>query len=283
MASPHGEARRRDYRNHRQISAPAMKHRHVILRAALAFRGLWTAPTFAGAADPVLHHDMEIKLDPKAQSLAVTDIMRVHGQGSVAFRLSSVFGITSFTVDGRQLSPSRIGDDLRVDLGASANGGEHRLVVDYKGTLSPLPENPGGNDPSMPVASPDGSYLPDSASWYPRLGDGEFTYSAAVEVPDPQKAVMPGQLMEEKTDNGVYRAVFASRTPTPGLMLLAGPYIVEERFSGDIRLRTYFHQEIAPMAGDYLESTAGYIDLYRRQIGDYPFPSFHIVSGPLPV
>lgn len=251
-----------------------------ILRAASAFMGLWTASTLALAADHALHHDMEIRLDPKARSLAVTDSMRVHGQGSVTFRLSSAFVITSFTLDGRQSPPLRSGDDWRVDLG---NGGEHRLVIDYKGTLSPLPEDPGGFSPSVPIASPDGSYLPDSVSWYPRLGDGEFTYSAAIEVPEPQKAVMPGRLMEEKTDNGVYRAVFAAETPTPGLVLLAGPYIIEERFAGDILLRTYFHQEIAPMAGDYLESTVGYIDLYRRQIGDYPFPAFHIVSGPLPV
>lgn len=254
----------------------------ILLRWFILIAVLFSWPALVLAeASPVLHHDMDVRLDPKARGISVSDRMRIHGHGRVVFQLSPSLVITSFSVDGRRLSSSRMGSDLNVDLGAS---GEHRVTIEYRGTLARLPESFSGYAPTVPIASAEGSYLPDSAGWYPSLGGGgEFTYRIAVQVPEPQKAVMPGRLVEETSVKGDYRAVFASDNPTNQLELFAGPYVIEERFSGKIRLRTYFHPKIAPMAPDYLESTAGYIDRYRERIGEYPFSAFHVVSGPLPV
>jgi hypothetical protein len=47
-------------------------------------------------------------------------------------------------------------------------------------------------------------------------------------------------------------------------------------------LRTYFHPEIATLAGGYLDAVLGYIDLYERWIGEYPFSEFSVVSSPTP-
>jgi len=49
-----------------------------------------------------------------------------------------------------------------------------------------------------------------------------------------------------------------------------------------VRLRTYFHPRIAELARGYLDSIAGYLDLYERWIGTYPFSGFSIVSSPTP-
>jgi hypothetical protein len=49
-----------------------------------------------------------------------------------------------------------------------------------------------------------------------------------------------------------------------------------------LRLRTYFHPEIAALADDYLNSISAYLDLYKNTIDPYPYTGFSIVSSPLP-
>jgi aminopeptidase N len=102
-------------------------------------------------------------------------------------------------------------------------------------------------------------------------------------VPEAQKAIVPGRLIEELSADGLYSAVFESEIPTLGIVLIAGPFVVNERRHNKVMLRTYFSPELVDLSDAYLDSTAQYIDHFEELIGDYPFSSFNIVSGPLPV
>ncbi len=235
----------------------------------------------AGGGDAALHHDLDVRLDPAQRRLVVSDRLTLTGGGVVTFRLNPDFEVTGLIVDGRAADPVGAAGRLDIELGGY---GEHRLVIDYRGRLARLPERPRMRDRTGAVADPRGSFLPGSAGWYPVLaGGGRFTYRVAVEVPEPQRAVVPGRLLEETTAGGRYRAVFAGEAPADDITLIAGPYVIEERRHGAIRLRTYFEPSLGHLAGDYLDLTAGYIDRYRASIGDYPFSGFAIVSAPLPV
>jgi len=93
--------------------------------------------------------------------------------------------------------------------------------------------------------------------------------------------------VQEREAGGRYRARFAFPQPAEGIALIAGPYRIDERrlvtaAGSEVRLRTYFHPEIAGLARGYLDSVAGYLDLYERWIGPYPFTEFSIVSSPTP-
>ena len=75
--------------------------------------------------------------------------------------------------------------------------------------------------------------------------------------------------------------------PAEAIELIAGPYQVEERIlhregADPLRVRTYLHAEIADLAKEYLSAIGGYVDLYSRWIGPYPFTEFSVVSSPLP-
>ena len=98
---------------------------------------------------------------------------------------------------------------------------------------------------------------------------------------------MPGRLIDEKQADGRYSARFEFKQPAEGISLMAGPYRIGERrvrtaAGSELRLRTYFHAEIASLAPAYLDSIAGYLDLYERWIGAYPFSEFSVVSSPTP-
>jgi hypothetical protein len=74
-----------------------------------------------------------------------------------------------------------------------------------------------------------------------------------IAMPAGQKALVPGRLVEELESAERYRARFEFAHPSDGIDLIAGPYRVgnrDVRTAGGkaVRLRTYFHPEIATLA-----------------------------------
>jgi uncharacterized iron-regulated protein len=131
------------------------------------------------------------------------------------------------------------------------------------------------------------AFLPGESGWYPRIAGELASYEVTLELPAGHVGVVPGTLVEESREGGRYRARFSFPAPGEAIDLMIGPYRVEERThraaSGQaIRLRTYLHPEVAGLASGYLDSVAGYLELYEKRIGDYPFDSFSVVSSPTP-
>ncbi len=240
----------------------------------------WFAPATATAEVKAINHDMTLRLDPRTRSLSVRDHMRVQGSDETVFHLAPALIITGIKIDGQVTTRSRHGDTLRINLGAA---GEHQVLLEYRGRLSQMPERTRPLDRAPLITSPAGSYLGAGSAWHPTVDSIAASYRLTLILPDPQKAVVPGRLIEEGSTGGQYRAVFKSEIPTQGIVLIAGPFDVKERQHGDIVLRTYFPPGLKELSPGYLQSTADYIDLYKSRIGAYPFSSFFIVSGPLPV
>jgi len=258
-------------------------NRRRFLIAALIF---WLPlGAMAGSAGPVIpYHDLSIFLDPETRTINASDRILFSGGGSASFRLDPSFTITEVSVDGRAREIRRQNGKVIVDLGEA---GLQSVVIRYRGRLAPTPDQSATRaaalGPDRAMAGPRGSFLPGWAAWHPRGPSPVITYRLEIETPAGQKAVAPGKLVAEKEAGGRYRAVFESSSPIDGIDLLAGPYQISERMEGNIRLRTYFHKEIAHLSEGYLESASGYIRRYTENIGAYPYPGFHVISGPLPV
>ena len=231
-----------------------------------------------GIASPVLaaggplHHALEVRLDPAALTLEGTDRVTLHATGSVAFKLAPGFTVAHVVVDDR---PAQV--DARGGRIALGEGSDHTVAIEYHGRLAPLPKD---GEAIGAIAGPEGSYLP--AGWFPTFGD-LFDYEVSIDVPDSQRALVPGRLTAETTAGGRYRATFTGVAPVSELPLFAGPYKIAETFHRGWRLRTYFRAEDTELADTYLERTAGYLDLYDGWIGAYAYPGFSVVSSPLPV
>lgn len=252
-------------------------------RALITLTALLASMTFSLSAHSgveAVHHDLQVNLDPDTRSLSVSDHVRVQGGGEVIFYLAANMILTGIQVNDQATAHSRNAETLRLNLGTA---GEHHILIEYRGRLSDLPKLPGSIDSGPMIASGKGSYLSAASAWHPIIQDVGATYRVALTLPNTQKAVVPGRLIKEETGSGQYHAVFTSEIPTQGIVLIAGPFIVNEIRHGDIVLRTYFPPDLKELASGYLESTAGYIDQYTQSIGAYPFSSFNIVSGPLPV
>ncbi|HWQ95520.1 MAG TPA: M1 family aminopeptidase [Gammaproteobacteria bacterium] len=238
-----------------------------------------------------LHHDLKVRLEPASQQLAAEDVVTLNAQGTISFALGGQFTVTRLSMDGKDLpvKPSEESKGVstwRLELdGPTA---QHTLRLSYHGQLQPLDTRLDHREvlgfiPAM--ADTQGTYLPASGyqpSWYPSFDANAFTYSVSLDLPAEQRGLVPGRLVKEDLQHGRYQAQFEFKQPAEGIDLLAGPYQIKEIMHDGLRLRTYFHPEIAALAGDYLNSISTYLDRYKNNIGPYPFSEFSIVSSPLP-
>ncbi|OEJ68231.1 hypothetical protein BEN30_06750 [Magnetovibrio blakemorei] len=221
----------------------------------------WAVEALADVA-PV-HHIATVRIDPAQNQIDVVDTLTLTAQGLTHFRLSSTFKVSSAKVDGTAVSFSRTQDRLSLRL-----KGPHTVELSYASRELPSLDDEGG------FIDPD---------WLAQPDDRLATWGIKGSVPNGQKFVVPGRLVDETETDGGYTAQFESLTPSASPILITGPYHVHELMANGVRLRTYFHAELAALANDYLNDTAGYIDGYAATVGPYPYPGFFILSATHPV
>jgi hypothetical protein len=243
-------------------------------------------PAAAMAASPAAHQ-IRVRIEPDSRFLQGRDSIRFDAPRAASLVLSARFRVDSLAIDGR-----------RVELASKPDGGFQRITLPaarridlgWSGTLAPLERNldhRGTLTYAEPASGKEGTFLSSGSGWYPAVDGSLERYSLELDLPADQRGLVPGRLVEERQAGGRYRARFEFREPAEGITLMAGPYRIEERrvrtaAGSAVRLRTYFHAGIAGLASGYLDSVAGYLDLYERWIGPYPFSEFSVVSSPTP-
>lgn len=255
-------------------------------RVAWALVVLVCCAVTAGAR--AAHLNLDIELDPASRRLSATAELVV--PAAFSFALHPSLSVYRAAVNGQPLSigSTHTGDrrQWRIDTSAGA-----KVRIEYGGMLPAL-DNALDHRAILgiraPMAAPHGSFLPSSAGWYPSP-PGLFTYSVRIAVPDGQRALVPGRLLEEMTSaerNGHHVARFEFTRPSEGIDLMAGPYAVQEKLvprngQDALRLRTYFYRDLDALAPGYLDDSARYIEHYSNEVGAYPFDEFSIVASPL--
>ena len=241
----------------------------------------------AAIAAPSAFHQIRVRIEPGTQLLEGRDRISFDAPRAATLIMSARFRIDSLRLDDRS-----------IDAVAKLSGGLQRIALPvgrhielrWHGILAPLDRSLDHRDTltyAEPASGNNGTFLPSGSGWYPQVEGSLERYSLELDLPDAQRGLVPGRLVEEHQAGGRYRARFEFRQPAEGIALMAGPYRIEERrvrtgTGSELRLRSYFHAEIAGLASGYLDSVAGYLALYERWIGAYPFSEFSVVSSPTP-
>jgi aminopeptidase N len=255
------------------------------LRAFAAAFALAAAQAAAASA----HLDVDASLDPATRELRAHGTLAV-GRDATEIVLAARYRVESFAVDGKRDAVPVATRSGRHVWRLPAAERARRVEIAWRGPVDPLDESLSHRDTlrnGRPVAGARGSFLPGSTLWHPIVAHGLSGYRVTVAVPAGQKALVPGRLVEELETAERYRARFEFPHPSDGIDLIAGPYRVENRdartaLGTAVRLRTYFHPEIATLAEGYLDAVLGYLNLYEGWIGAYPFTEFSVVSSPTP-
>ena len=239
-------------------------------------------------AAPVAY-DITVRIDPATREFSGTGTITVEPGRPVELILARRFEVERITVDGKPAGSPRTTDSLLVwSLGTARTA--RRIDVRWHGLLAPLDtslDHLQTLSAAMPVTGAEGTYLPATGAWYPRERGLLANYRVTLDLPQGQRGLVPGRLVNETETNGRYRARYEFAYLSEGIDLMAGPYQVETRSirtagGKNLSLRAYFHPQIAVLASGYLDAVKGYIDFYESWIGEYPFTEFSVVSSPTP-
>jgi aminopeptidase N len=252
--------------------------------ASLALLGLTLA-----CATRAARLNLDVQLDPESRRFAA--LAELQSEGDLVFALHESLAVHKATADGEPVTASAAGKGPLREWRLQAKRGT-TLQIEYGGTLPALDERIDHRSvlkELAPMTSSVGTFMPASSGWYPHPG-GLFTYTVTLSLPASQRGLVAGRLVEETLPDGAdarYVARFAFDASADGIDLMAGPYVVKEKWqerggAKPVRLRTYFFRDLEPLADGYLADSARYIELYSRQIGAYPFDMFSVVASPLP-
>ena len=241
----------------------------------------------AALASVTADHRIRVRIEPDTRVLEGEDSIRFDAPRAATLVLSARFRILSLAVDGK---PTEVPPEANAGFQRIALPAARRIDLRWSGHLAATAPNLDHRDVltyAEPASGAKGTFLPSGSGWYPTVDGSLERYSLELDLPADQRGLVPGRLIAEHQAQGRYRARFEFGESAEGIALMAGPYRIEERrvrtaAGHDVRLRAYFHDEIAELAAGYLDSVAGYLDLYERWIGAYPYSEFSVVSSPTP-
>lgn len=266
----------------RKIGPGALKGAMTLAFTPVSVMLIWLAascPVLASASVP--QHDIEVTLSIDSGEVLIRDRVRVALRGDYRFQLAPWLTLDQVTLNGESAEVARDGRGYRIELGHErGRDSASELIFALSGTIPAR-----GVDLASGMASTgaDGAYLPGYAAWIPHDLAEPLRFRLRVTLPSAYRAAATGKLEAESDDGEYYQGDFTGEQPGGAPALFAGPYLIGERFDNDLRLRTYFHPEIAAQSDIYLVAATAYIQRYSQLIGDYPYADFHIVSAPLPV
>ena len=245
---------------------------------------------FVADRPAVTRHELSVRLDPQNNTLAAVDTMtlRTAGRTSLTLALARNSAVEKVAAKEKDLAFTFEGGILLVTLPPDIPGnGGLSLTVSYRASFDdPAPEDPvNTEDPSYGVRAiigKKGTFLSESAGWYPEIPGSRPTFRIRVEGPAGYEGVTAGRLVRRETEGPVTRSEWEVRTPLEGLPLSAGPYRVQEGNAGDTKLFTYFYPESDALSEIYLAAAARYIAFYRELFGPYPFEKFAVVENFFP-
>jgi len=238
-----------------------------------------------------VEYDITVKIDPVNRTLEGKSLITVHRPRELQLLLGAGYEVTQAEFNDGPLGIGREQSNLPHIWNIPFHFRQQiQFLIQWKGVLAPLDT---ALDHRQTLARPvavsgvEGTFLPDSSDWYPRIAGQFARYKVSIELPPGQKGLVAGRLIEESDSEQGYRATFEFSQPAEGIDLMAGPYVVDTQMHHNIKqkpvqLRTYFHPQISKLSKDYLDAVKGYLDRYESEIGEYPYSEFSVVSSPTP-
>jgi hypothetical protein len=262
----------------------------TISLAACALAIMAAAASTGAAAEPIaVEHRLTVELVPAESRLVGRDRMRIAAseRAELSIALAARARRVRVEVNGSGRPFDRSGSMLRVPLHAEERSRPVLLDVAYEAVFDdPVPVNPLNTDnPGFGVAASitaEGVFLLGGAGWYPELAGSRPSFHLTVAAPQGILAVTAGRSLGHTDRDGATVSEWQIDHPVRGLALSAAAYRVQERTLGRTVIATYFREPNQDLAPAYLEATAGYLELYERLFGPYPFPKFAVVENFFP-
>jgi hypothetical protein len=266
----------------------------------------------AATTRALLHHDLDVRLEPESAGLSVIDRVRF-AEGSSDDR-----GLSLLLHRDLAVAEVRFGDEVLAvetlrrwrprdffdqpdyaELGAyrqarqhvvaaPAEGwpaGEIELEFHYSGAVYDSLHEPEvaygrGFESTSGLIDPRGAFLSFETFWVPWTGEGRFHFRLRTVLPEGWQSMSQGRRAHHEQSGGMNTSVWETEAPQELIYLVAGPYTIREREHEGVSLYTYTYSDTPEdLCATYLDAAARYLDLYGDRIAPYGFSKWAMVEN----
>ncbi|MHB9040153.1 MAG: M20/M25/M40 family metallo-hydrolase, partial [Melioribacteraceae bacterium] len=264
---------------------------------------LFSTSLFAGST---VHHKLSVKIDPAKHFLSAVDQITIPAdqvKSSMTFILNADLKVTSET-PGVTLKLEKAGvkaDDLgmdREDLNLASEFKQNKYVLSFsneiKGDLTftlkysgeinyPIKqigeEYARGFSQTPGIIDEKGAYLSGSTYWVPWFNENWISFELTTTMPKGWSVVSEGKRTQNELKNDIQTSVWNSPDPMEEIYLIAAKFTEYSKSAGAIDIMAFLRTPDETLANKYLETTAQYLEMYRKLIGPYPFTKFALVEN----
>ena len=242
----------------------------------------------AGEQQPIRQR-LEIHLDPDQHALQGDTIINLTAQAAdnLVLHLAPQARINLLQLNGTPVAYAFAGGIITVAIPAPQQGQPLQIAIAYSVRFADQPPTnfATSEDPSFGVSAsigPQGVFLGGGAGWYPELAGQSVLYDIEVTAPAGMVAVTSGGLENHRSEPDADIVRWTNHHPLDSLSLSAGNYQIREDHAGEVPIYTFFYPESADLADTYLQAVKGYLNLYQKLFGAYPFEKFAVVENFFP-
>jgi len=284
----------------------------------LCFITVYPPLTRASEAPPVgatiRHHDLFVQIDPDRHQLVATDRMTLHlplVQQDITLVLAPTLHLDRLTLSTRDKPADESSREIpfEIESASTPTGAQHiripaailtagtsNLTAHYHGLIDDPPKEPRHlrfvtpSETAGHIGS-EGVYLSSESQWYLDLPESLSTHRLRLVLPSGWIAVTQGKprtsgpCPRHLCPQGDFMMTEWDLTqPSEALTLVANRFVSKTREwtskgGQSVQLATYLFPDDAPLADEYLDATARYLDAYIPLLGPYPFDSFAVVEN----
>ena len=274
-----------------------MQIKSRILLAGLCCCLSWTATgqlpqseVQTAAAAELVHHSLQITLDPAANEIEVLDTISLPPSlagGPVEFRLNNNLEVAPGAVNVQSTSGLPAGVLLNTMSGEVAptsgyqveTGADGRFVVSYRGRIFDSTEQESAEyaqsfSETTGIIDTQGVYLSKASYWVPDFGEYLLSFDLRVDFAESARDWLAVSQGDRIGLNG-----WSSRDPMEEIYLIAARFTEYSQMAGDTEALAYLRTPDPNLAIRYLDATERYLQLYEPLLGEYPFSKFALVEN----
>ena len=255
------------------------------------------------AQNAVIHHDISATIKPSDSFIAVTDVIIISEtqlEDGLEFKLHHALEIApnkmitklDKTVDAEDIGMDK--DDVvsenalklnvyKVNI-PSGHKSELKLTLKYKGKIdSPVKQSDEnyarGFSESPGIIWEKGVYLAGSTYWIPYFNNELVSFNLTTTAPIDWKTVTIGKRTLDEKKDSTHIDKWESPTPQEEIFLIAAPFNEYSFAMGAVTAYAFLRTPDEGIANKYLETTAQYMEMYRKLVGPFPYTKFALVEN----
>lgn len=257
-------------------------------------------------ASSTVHHKLSVKVDPAKHFVEAVDQITIPAdqvKSNMTFILNGDLTVTSETpgvtikleksgVKAEDLGMDREDLDLASEFKqnkysinfANKTKGNAAFTLKFSGVINyPIKqigeEYARGFSQTPGIIDEKGAYLGGSTYWIPWFDENWISFELTTTMPKGWSVVSQGKRTFNELKNDEQTSTWNSPEPMEEIYLIAAKFNEYSKSAGAVDVMAFLRTPDEALANKYLETTAQYLEMYRKLIGTYPFTKFALVEN----